>query len=76
MSVFNVGVATFSWNTTILLEVGALPAVNAFDTTVVAVVAAGKSANINVYPSPPACGAPAGEPHPLLPACKFPALFC
>ena len=32
MSVFNVILPTFSWNTTILLEVGALAAVNAFET--------------------------------------------
>jgi hypothetical protein len=54
MSVFKVGVAMFSWNTTILLSEGAELAVNAFDTTVVLVAVAGKSAKINVYPSPPA----------------------
>ena len=54
MSVFKVGVAMFSWNTTILLSEGAELAVNAFDTTVVLVAVAGKSPKINVYPSPPA----------------------
>ena len=43
ISVFKVGVATFSWNTTILLVVGAVPAVNAFETIVVDVVAPGVS---------------------------------
>ena len=35
ISVFRVGVSTFSWNTTILLLVGTEVAVNAFDTIVV-----------------------------------------
>ena len=47
ISVFNVGVATFSWNTTILLTVGADPAVNAFETIVVLVVVAGLLIVIN-----------------------------
>ena len=41
ISVFNVGDATFSWNTTILLVVGAVPAAKAFETIVVLVVLAG-----------------------------------
>ena len=41
MSVFNVGDATFSWNTTILLVVGTDVDVKAFDIIVVDVVVAG-----------------------------------
>ena len=51
MSVFNVGVATFSSNTTILLVVGTDEAVNAVDTIVVDTVVAGALAVINTYPS-------------------------
>ena len=40
ISVFNVGVSTFSSKTTILLEVGTLLAAKAFDTIVVLVAAA------------------------------------
>ena len=39
ISVFKVVLAISSWNTTILLVLGAEPAVNAFDTIVVEVVA-------------------------------------
>ena len=53
ISVFNVGDATFSWNTTILLVVGAVPAVKAFETIVVLVVLAGLLIVNNVYPSLP-----------------------
>ena len=46
MSVFKVGVATFSSKTTIRVVVGALLAVKAFDIITVDVVEAGKLADI------------------------------
>ena len=53
MSVFNVGVAMFSSNTTILDVLGSLDAVKAFETIVVEVVAPQAEAEINTYPSSP-----------------------
>ena len=47
MSVFNVGDATFSWNTTILLVEGTLVEVNADETIVVVVVEAHTAEAVN-----------------------------
>ena len=54
MSVFKVGVATFSSNTTILDVVGTDEAVNALETIVVDNVVAGAEAVIKTNPSLPA----------------------
>ena len=56
ISVFNVGVATFSSNTTILDVVGTLVEVNAVDIIVVDVVVAGAEPVSKTKPSPPAPG--------------------
>ena len=53
ISVFSVGVATFSWKTTILLVDGAELAVNAFETIVVDVAEPVADAAINTNPSSP-----------------------
>ena len=56
MSVFNVGVATFSSNTTILDVVGTLVEVKGYDIIVVDVVVAGAEPVRKTKPSPPAPG--------------------
>ena len=68
-SVFNVGLPTFSWNTTILLVLGAEPAVNAFETIVVDVADAGAEAVNNTYPSFPE---PVGLAPPSLVQATYP----
>ena len=66
ISVFNVGVATFSSNTTILLVVGTLPAAKAVDTIVVVDVTCGSAVPVkNTYPSsqsPPPAALPSFVP--------------
>ena len=65
MSVFSVGVPTFSSNTTILLVVGTPVLAKAFETIVVDVVEAlTAGCEIKTYPSLPV---PAGEDSPFSP---------
>ena len=64
ISVFKVGVATFSSNTTILLVVGTEPAAKAFEVITVDVAEALVVAVSKTYPSLPV---PAGEDSPFSP---------
>ena len=67
MSVFKVMLSMFSWKTTNLLTLGALPAVNAFDTIVVLVAVAGAVAYINTAPLLPGPSEFTPEPFPRPP---------